>query len=88
MCSLLISENCRTKHWNNHLLKGSTTNHKSKKKQVFSDKLTDFDLIPLKQEQSNLFQGSSIIGKLENDATIPLDTPIHAYRGSTTKKKL
>ena len=32
--------------------------------------------------------GSSIIGKLESDATIPLDTAIHAYRGPTTKEKI
>ena len=58
-----------------------TPNHesKSRKNLVFSEKVSDFDLIPLKQEQSNLVLGSSIIGKLESDATIPLDTAIHAY---------
>ena len=52
-----------------------TTNHKSKsrKNQVFSEKVRDFDLIPLKQEQSNLDLVSSINSKLESDATIPLD---------------
>ena len=67
-----------------------TTNpeSKSRKNQVFSEKVRDFDSIPLKQEQSNLVLGSSIIGKLESDATIPLDTAIHAYRGSTTKEKI
>ena len=67
-----------------------TTNHesKSRKNQVFSEKVRELDLIPLKQEQSNLVLGSSIIGKLESDATIPLDTAIHAYRGSTIKEKI
>ena len=67
-----------------------TTNHesKSRKNQVFSEKVRDFDLIPLKQEQSNFVLGSSTIGKLESDATIPLDIAIYAYRGSTTKEKI
>ena len=67
-----------------------TTNYESesRKDQVLSDKVRDFDLIPLKQEQSNFVLGSSIIGKLRRDATIPLDTAIHAYSGSTTKEKI
>ena len=56
-----------------------TTNHesKSRKNQVLLEKVSDFDSIPLKQEQSNLVLGSSIIGKLESDATILLDTANH-----------
>ena len=62
MCSLLISENCRTKQ--SSAEGEGTTNHdtNSRKNQVFSGKVRDFDLTPLKQEQSNLVLGSSIIG--------------------------
>ena len=77
MCSLLISDNCRKKHRNSHLMKGKAQqamNQNLEKNRFFSEKVRDFDLIRLKQEQSNLVLGSSIIGKLGDDATIPLDS--------------
>ena len=36
----------------------------------------------------NIVLGSSIVAKLEIDATIPSNCSIHAYRGSTTKEKI
>ena len=63
-------------------------NQNLEKTRFISEKVSDFDLNPLKREQSNLVLGSSIIGKRESDATIPLVTAIHAYRGSTTKEKI
>ena len=47
--------------------------------------------IPKKElapEFDNLVIGSSIIGKLEIDKSIPIDSAIHAYRGSTTNEKV
>ena len=37
-------------------------------------------------EAKNIILGSSIIGKLETDKTIPTDIIVHAYRGSTIEK--
>ena len=45
-----------------------------------------FPKITLIEENQNLVLGSSIIGKLENDKTIPIDCAIHAYRGSSTNE--
>ena len=38
--------------------------------------------------QENCVLGSSIIAKLYDDASIPLEVAIHAYRGSSTLEKL
>ena len=38
--------------------------------------------------QESWVLGSSIIAKLYDDASIPLDVAIHAYRGSSTLEKL
>ena len=91
MCSLLISNKCKTKHWNSLLLRGKAKpnmNQNLEKNKVFSEKVRGSNLLPLKQKQSNLIPGSSIIGELESDATISLDTAIHAYRGLTAKEKI
>ena len=42
----------------------------------------------IKDLNKNLVIGSSIIGKLERDTTIPADIGTQASRGSTTKEKL
>ena len=62
-------------------------NQNLEKNKVCSEKVRGSNLLSLKQQQSNLIPGSSIIGKLESDATISLDTAIHAYRGLTAKDK-
>ena len=41
-----------------------------------------------KDWQANCILGSNIIAKLYDDASIPLDVAIHAYRGSSTLEKL
>ena len=53
-----------------------------------SEQVRDFQKISKKDVNKNLVIGSSIIGKLEQDTTIPADIGMHAYRGSTTNKKL
>ena len=56
---------------------------------LFQEQVRDFkkknDFTTL---QENCVLGSSIIAKLYDDASIPLDVAIHAYRGSTTLEKL
>ena len=53
-----------------------------------SEQVRDFQKISIKDVNENLVIGSSIIGKLEQDTTIPADIGVHAYRGSTTNEKL
>ena len=53
-----------------------------------SEQVRDFQKISIKNVNENLIIGSSIIGKLEQDTTIPADIGVHAYRGSTTNGKL
>ena len=48
----------------------------------------DFPKKELSPECENLVIGSSIIGKLEIDKSIPIDCAIHAYCGSTTNEKI
>ena len=53
-----------------------------------SEQVRDFQKFSIKDVNENLAIGSSIIGKLERDTTIPADIGVHAYRGSTTNEKL
>ena len=53
-----------------------------------SEHVSDFQKISIKDVNENLVIGSSIIGKLERDTTIPADIGVHAYRGSITNEKL
>ena len=55
---------------------------------LFKEQVREFKPMTLKENQDNCVFGSSLIAKLEDDATIPLDVAIHAYRGSTTQEKI
>ena len=44
-----------------------------------SEEIRDFQKISIKDVNENLVIGSSIIGKLERDTTIPADIGVHAY---------
>ena len=46
-----------------------------------NEKIRDFQKISIKDVNENLVIGSSIIGKLELDTSIPADIGEHAYRG-------
>ena len=48
----------------------------------------DLPKIELAPECENIFIGSSVIGKLEIDKSIPIDCAIYAYRGSATIDKI
>ena len=50
--------------------------------------LRTFPIIENPSGGKNINLGSSIIGNLETDKTIPTDITFHAYRGSTTIEKL
>ena len=55
---------------------------------VFAWKRLVFKATPHKKEENNKVFGSSIVAKLEGDHSLPYDCSFHAYRGSTTKKKI
>ena len=62
----------------------SSTTQVSKEEQM----VRTFPIIETPTEAKNIILGSSIIGKLKTDKTIPTDTTFHAYRGSSTIEKL
>ena len=53
-----------------------------------NEQVRDFQKISIKDVNESLVIGSSIIGKLEQDTTIPAHIGVHVYRGSTTNEKL
>ena len=55
---------------------------------ISQEKVRKFNNFFLKETQTNLVLGSSIIANLRKDKSIPQDVAIHGYRGSTTDEKL
>ena len=51
------------------------------------NKVKTFNNFTLKERQSNLVLGSSIVASLWKDRSIPQDIAIHGYRGATTEEK-
>ena len=51
-----------------------------------SEQVRDFQKTSINDVNENLVIGSSIIGKLERDTTIPADIGVHAYRGQQQMK--
>ena len=50
--------------------------------------MREFQNYVLKEKQTNLVIGSSIVSNLWKDRTIPDDIAIHGYRGSGTEEKI